>query len=369
MPYASVRDLPAAFKALPTGAKTIAMETMNAVLADKTETPELLTQAIQAAWANIKRKYRKEGEEWVQKSALHDLATRFMRWLKGNPETEGKRIRVTSEGGILRVSVSDTPAAEDSAVPTGPFMIPAAGEEVTAEKALYADIPGSLEATCKAVSEAVCANYTAFGATEPYEASVAATFPDSVIVQGKNNSLTAAQWKRDEQGAITFSNIGPCKVMIESEAAGWQLSPGGPSYTEPSNTPQPVTFAKSIPITKVDLERRLVYGIVLEPGDPEHVDAQGDWLKPEEIEQSCHEFMKRYRAQETKMRLQHEQDAPKVSIVECYIAPADFVLGEQAVLKGSWVVASHVNDEQLWEQVKAGELTGYSIGGVGERES
>lgn len=263
MPYASVRDLPVAFKNLPSGAKAIALETMNAVLEDKEETPELITQAVQAAWSNIKRKYRKEGEEWLQKSALHDLATRFMRWLKGNPDTEGKRIKVTSEGGVLRISMADMPTAE-GAVGDPP------AEEVPAE--------------------------------EP-----------------------------------------------------------------PVEVAQSIT--KQIPITKVDLERRLVYGIVLEPGDPEHVDAQGDWLKPEEIEQSCHNFMKRYRAQETKMRLQHEQDAPKVSMVECYIAPADFVLGEQAVKQGSWIVASHIDDNQLWEQVKSNELTGYSIGGVGEREN
>jgi hypothetical protein len=37
------------------------------------------------------------------------------------------------------------------------------------------------------------------------------------------------------------------------------------------------------------------------------------------------------------------------------------------VRKGSWVLGSFIGDDAMWAAVKSGELTGYSIGGLGER--
>ena len=54
-------------------------------------------------------------------------------------------------------------------------------------------------------------------------------------------------------------------------------------------------------------------------------------------------------------------------ILESYLAPAAFEIDGAAVKKGTWLLAVHVVDDELWEQVKDGELTGLSIGGSAVR--
>lgn len=114
---------------------------------------------------------------------------------------------------------------------------------------------------------------------------------------------------------------------------------------------------KSFSFVNKNLEKRLVYGIVLEP---EIKDAQGDIYDAEVIEVSAHNFLKDVR----KMGVMHKQFGTNLHIVESYIAPVDFQLGDELVIKGSWVLVAKVLDEDVWEQVKNGELTGYSIGAI-----
>ena len=57
----------------------------------------------------------------------------------------------------------------------------------------------------------------------------------------------------------------------------------------------------------------------------------------------------------------------KVSILESYIAPADFEIDGEKVQKGTWLFATRINDPEMWAQVKAGALGGYSIGGSAVR--
>jgi len=74
MPYTSVDDLPPAFKGLPQGAKSVALQAINTALHGKAESQELVTQAIRAAWSGVKEKYRKQGDSWVAKGALLAIA-------------------------------------------------------------------------------------------------------------------------------------------------------------------------------------------------------------------------------------------------------------------------------------------------------
>ncbi|CAH1059444.1 XkdF-like putative serine protease domain-containing protein [Paenibacillus pseudetheri] len=43
-------------------------------------------------------------------------------------------------------------------------------------------------------------------------------------------------------------------------------------------------------------------------------------------------------------------------------------LGDQQIVKGSWVAAVKVTDDDTWEAIKKGEITGFSMWGVGKRE-
>jgi DNA adenine methylase len=57
----------------------------------------------------------------------------------------------------------------------------------------------------------------------------------------------------------------------------------------------------------------------------------------------------------------------QVKVLESYLVPTDFTIGELAVRKGTWLLAVRVLSDELWERVKSGDLTGFSIGGSARR--
>lgn len=121
-----------------------------------------------------------------------------------------------------------------------------------------------------------------------------------------------------------------------------------------------ITKASGMLVTKSD--QRLVYGVVLQPGVP---DSQGDTLTASEIEKAAH----RYLVQSRKVDLLHSESQAPVQVVESGIAPCDTQIGGRPVLKGSWVMASRINDDAIWAAIQDGELTGYSIGGSAARKA
>lgn len=118
-------------------------------------------------------------------------------------------------------------------------------------------------------------------------------------------------------------------------------------------------FQKEIKvIAKADDAQRLVYGIVYEP----HVeDAHGDYMTPAEIEKAAHGFLKDAR----EIDKQHDFQGGVGEVVESYIAPSDFEMGDEMIKKGSWVLVTKASDE-IWEQIQKGEITGYSMAGTAD---
>jgi site-specific DNA-adenine methylase len=108
-------------------------------------------------------------------------------------------------------------------------------------------------------------------------------------------------------------------------------------------------------------DERFVLGIVLEP---EVVDAQGDIYSAEEIRAAAHRFMEDFGGLGLMHRLRVNG---QVKVLESYLAPTDFTIGELAVRKGTWLLAVRVLSDELWERVKSGDLTGFSIGGSARR--
>ncbi|HMA95626.1 MAG TPA: XkdF-like putative serine protease domain-containing protein [Polyangiaceae bacterium] len=118
-------------------------------------------------------------------------------------------------------------------------------------------------------------------------------------------------------------------------------------------------FAKSAPLIKgLDPnDERYVLGIVLEP---EVVDAQGDIYSAEEIRQAAHRFMEEFGG----LGLMHRMRVnDQVKVLETYLAPSDLTVGQVSVRKGTWLFAVRVLSDVLWERVKSGDLSGFSIGG------
>ncbi len=99
-------------------------------------------------------------------------------------------------------------------------------------------------------------------------------------------------------------------------------------------------FQKEIKvITKADDAQRLVYGIVYEPNV---ADAHGDYMTPEEIEKAAHGFLKDAR----EIDKQHDFQGGVGEVVESYIAPSDFEMGDEVIKKGSWVLVTKASDEK-----------------------
>jgi len=114
------------------------------------------------------------------------------------------------------------------------------------------------------------------------------------------------------------------------------------------------------PIFKADAEKRLVYGVILEPY---HEDVQKHTVEPPDIEKALH----RYMLESRKIGLLHYKLLPFSHPVEAYIAPNDLEFQYQGeihlVKKGSGVLVTKVGEQDVWERILAGELTGYSIHG------
>lgn len=109
-------------------------------------------------------------------------------------------------------------------------------------------------------------------------------------------------------------------------------------------------------LMKDDAEKKLLYGVVYEP---EAVDAHGDTMNAEEIEKMAHEFMAHYRA----IDKEHNLIAGAGSVVESYIVPADFIIGNTTVKAGSWMLVTKASQE-IWDDYLNGEITGYSMYGI-----
>jgi len=122
-------------------------------------------------------------------------------------------------------------------------------------------------------------------------------------------------------------------------------------------------FAKTIPIIKGanPEDERFVLGIVLEP---ETVDAQNDIYSAAEIRTAAHRFMEEFQD----VGLMHQMRVNgEVKIVESYLAPSDLTIAGTQVKSGTWLLGVHVLSDALWEDVKNGTLSGFSIGGSARR--
>jgi uracil-DNA glycosylase len=133
-----------------------------------------------------------------------------------------------------------------------------------------------------------------------------------------------------------------------------------------------------IKICKLDDEKQVVYGVVL---DPYHVDTQNDWVSPRVIEETAHNWLANYREH----NINHMDDAgpdtyPVESFVVEYPSHDDYMkarkgeahrafrrkYGDDVVHSGAWILGTRVSDS-VWSDIKSGKLQGYSIEGLGVR--
>lgn len=113
-----------------------------------------------------------------------------------------------------------------------------------------------------------------------------------------------------------------------------------------------------------------VYCVVAEPGWRENP-GQGatdptvddEWASPDEIRLAAHKFMKNGAL----VNRMHETLEPYGTVVENFVAQADFPVGMEVIKAGSWVVGIEPSEEGK-AKIEAGEFTGISIQGSGMRK-
>jgi hypothetical protein len=136
----------------------------------------------------------------------------------------------------------------------------------------------------------------------------------------------------------------------------WQVA-----QNETQDADDDVSVSRFVPVVKVDKERRLVTGVVLEPGE---IDAHNDIIHAEAVEQSAHNFLSRFNA-ETELGVMHKQfGSVGLELVESWIQRTATKMSKQRIKKGTWLMTMHVTSDDLWKKVKKGAFTGFSVGGV-----
>lgn len=112
---------------------------------------------------------------------------------------------------------------------------------------------------------------------------------------------------------------------------------------------------RRVEFAKVDQAKRIVYGEVYVPNVR---DAHGHWMSAEEIEKMAHNFMQKLRVYQVDK--QHDSEPDEGVIVESFIARE----GDPDFTPGAWVVATKILNEETWQAILKGEITGYSMAGV-----
>ena len=115
-------------------------------------------------------------------------------------------------------------------------------------------------------------------------------------------------------------------------------------------------------IAKIDASEHLVGGVVYEP-DVE--DAQGDFADAETIRKAMLNYMADFQT----IKIMHSgRPLDNCKIVECYITPVDMEINKRQIRKGSWWITIKIFDDEIWKDVKSGDLTGFSMSGSAETE-
>lgn len=113
-------------------------------------------------------------------------------------------------------------------------------------------------------------------------------------------------------------------------------------------------------IVKADVSNHFVTGIVYEPLTE---DAHGNYMTEEEITKAAHYFAKNG----GDVDLQHSfEPLDGAAVVESWIAKADFQCGDETVKKGTWLMTMEIDNPKIWGAIEKGDITGFSMGGVGK---
>jgi hypothetical protein len=112
-------------------------------------------------------------------------------------------------------------------------------------------------------------------------------------------------------------------------------------------------------VLKMDAEQHHITGIVYTPMEE---DTQGSYMTAAEIEKAAYWFAKNG----NKIDLQHNFVAcDTAAVVETWVAKSDTEIDGEPIKKGTWLMTVEVTDDIIWQAVQKGDITGFSMGGIG----
>lgn len=113
------------------------------------------------------------------------------------------------------------------------------------------------------------------------------------------------------------------------------------------------TLRANCKISKVSLDQQLVTGVVYEPFA---LDAHGHYMTAEDLRETAHDFLAK--GLTGRIDVQHNNKVIDAAIVESWIArPND----PDGYPEGAWIATTKINDPDVWNMIKGGELNGYSF--------
>ena len=166
--------------------------------------------------------------------------------------------------------------------------------------------------------------------------------------------------------SMTTRKIKKYKVGIDSETEAISM------VTEPAIESDFVFFSKDKDIVKEAFssdEKHMVYGAVLRPDFPIYrYDGENEYyleFTSESIERMARDYMMNYR--QGNVTIQHEEYANEVFMVESWIKQdmdkdKSVSVGlDKSLPIGTWFCGFYVNNNDIWERIKSGELKGFSV--------
>lgn len=166
--------------------------------------------------------------------------------------------------------------------------------------------------------------------------------------------------------SMDVKNIKKYKVGIDSETEAISM------VTEPAIESDFVFLSKDKAIVKEAFsndEKHMVYGAVLRPDFPIYRnDGENEYyleFTSESIERMARDYMMNYR--QGNVTIQHEEYANEVFMVESWIKQdmdkdKSVIVGlDKSLPIGTWFCGFYVNNNDVWERIKSGELKGFSV--------
>ena len=180
---------------------------------------------------------------------------------------------------------------------------------------------------------------------------------------------------KEKDGADRFAAI--TQAFEDFKAAIDQALPAPETVADLPPASEVPAFMRTMPIAKIDLEQRLVFGIfsVSKQGANLIVDSQDDVIEPSTLEKAAYDFVLTARI------ASEEHDRMGVGrLVESFALTAEKqeafnkaleaagIEGGMAIEAELWWGGFFIEDDEVWEAVKSGDFPAFSIGGEATRE-